>query len=137
MNFPYIQYDFAPSPRPVIPIRVELDGQSLRYSVLVDSGADMNVFDRAIAEAMGIDVESGDAASFSGVTGSSSDLYFHDVVLGVGSRQVKVRAGFTDLPGKAYGVVGQRGFFDQFIVIFDLKAEEIELIPYESPAARR
>lgn len=28
-------------------------------------------------------------------------------------------------------------FFDQFMVIFDLKAEEIELIPYEFPAARR
>jgi len=87
--------------------------------------------------APGIDVESGEAASFVGVTGVGAELYFHDVVLRVGTHQVKVRAGFTDLPGKAYGVVGHRGFFDQFMVIFDLKAEEIELIPYEFPAARR
>lgn len=98
MIFPYVHYQFALTPRPVIPLRIELDDQSLRYDVLVDSGSDVNVFDAAIAEVLGIDVELGERASLSGVTGVEQDIFFHEVVLQVGSlRPLKVRAGFTDL----------------------------------------
>jgi hypothetical protein len=127
VKFPYVQYDFAPNPRPIIPIRVEMDGQWIRYAVLVDSGSDANIFDRVIADVLGIDVESGEAAEMTGVTGAVQPFYFHNIMLQVGTHRVAVRAGFTDLSGKAYGVVGQRGFFDQFKVTFDLSLREIEL----------
>lgn len=71
----------------------------------------------------------GERASLTGVIGVEKDLFFHDVILQVGSfRPMKVRAGFADLSGKAYGVVGQRGFFDQFDVTLRLKSEEIEIL---------
>ena len=34
----------------------------------------------------------------------------------------------TNLSGKAYGVVGQRGFFDHFDITFRLPANEIEIV---------
>jgi hypothetical protein len=134
LKFPYVIYDLAPSPRPVIPVRVEIDGQSLRYDVLVDSGADMNVFDVGIAHALDIDPETGERASFYGVTGVVQDFFIHKVVLQVGKHRISTTAGFAELPGRAYGVVGQRGFFDQFKVTFNLREEELELIGY--PKAR-
>lgn len=48
--------------RPIIPIEIinEKDrSQSIKYEVLVDSGADLNIFDAEIGEAIGIDISSG------------------------------------------------------------------------------
>lgn len=134
MKFPYIQYDIAHTLRPIIPIRVELDGQSLRYDVLVDSGADMNIFDWDVARTLGIHVESGDPANLYGVTGISQEFYIHDVVLRVGRYRIPTKAGFAKLPNHGYGVVGQRGFFDQFKVTFDLPDEELEITSHRRAA---
>ncbi len=127
MKFPYIQYANAPVPRPIIPIVVELDGQSLSYDVLVDSGSDLNIFDWDIAHTLGIDVEAGDAAYFVGATGVAESLFIHDVVLRMGQYRISTRAGFARLTEESYGIVGQRGFFDQFKITFDLSREQLEI----------
>jgi len=45
----------------------------------------------------------------------------------IGGRIYKIDAGFMRMSGSSYGVVGQKGFFDKFIVKFDLIKEEIEI----------
>ena len=65
-----------------------------------------------------------------GVGGKVSLYYLHLVIIEVGGWEYKIEAGFMpDVAGRVmpYGIVGQKGFFDNFIVKFDLLKEEVEL----------
>lgn len=127
MRFKYKKY--APGIlRPVIPIEIIHKGISVPYEVLVDSGADFCIFDAQIADILGINVKEGKKMEVAGITGVIEPYYVHPVTIKVGGWPFDIQAGF--LPGIAkfgYGVVGQKGFFDIFIVKFDLLKEEIEL----------
>ena len=117
--------------RPVIPIEVISNSNSTFYEVLVDSGADSNIFSSEIADVLGINLVKGDKGEVAGITGESKPFYFHNLDIKVGGNLFKnVRIGFLKDIGKyAYGVVGQRGFFDIFVIKFDLIKKEIELKP--------
>lgn len=127
MKFPYKK--FGPFLRPVIPVKIKQSGRSVSYEVLVDSGADLCIFDAEIGELLGIDVTSGKANLVGGIAGQAATYYIHQVEIEVGGFSYKINAGF--LPnvagGSNYGVVGQKGFFDIFIVKFDFMKEEVEL----------
>ncbi len=127
MKFSYKKIDGVV--RPVIPIEIHHGDVGLRYEVLVDSGADMNIMSAEIAEALGIDVKSGEKKSVGGITGERQPFYVHNIQIRVGGWVYSdVEVGFMlDMPNYGYGVVGQRGFFEFFKVIFDLQKEEIEL----------
>ena len=129
MKFKYKQYG-ATTIRPVIEIKLKSNLDSLRYEVLVDSGADLCIFNSEVGEAIGIDVKKGKPREVFGVGGKASVYYLHPVKIDVGGWEYEIQAGFmSDVAGRSvpYGVVGQKGFFENFIVKFDLKKEEIEL----------
>ena len=48
--------------RPIIPVQISFGGRSLKYDVLIDSGADFCIFDAEIGEYLGIDIRSGNRA---------------------------------------------------------------------------
>lgn len=127
MKFRYKKY--APGVlRPVIPVEIGFGNISVPHEVLVDSGADFCIFDAQIGQVLGIDIEKGDKQEVWGITGVGENYYVHPVTINIGGQLHKIEAGF--LPGIArlgYGVVGQKGFFDIFVVKFDLAKEEIEL----------
>ncbi len=120
--------------RPVIPITIVSKNHFVIYEVLVDSGADSNILPAELAEVLGINLSKGDKGEVAGITGESRDIYFHDLNIRVGGDLYKkVRIGFLKEMGQySYGVVGQKGFFDIFVVKFDLVKEEIDLKPRES-----
>ncbi|MDA2921647.1 retropepsin-like domain-containing protein [Patescibacteria group bacterium AH-259-L07] len=127
MKFPYKKYSTRIL-RPVIPIKVIYNNISVPYEILVDSGADFCVFDAEIADILEIDVEKGKKGEVAGVTGANEPIYFHDLEIEVGSWRFKVKAAFLRKIGKfGYGIVGQKGFFDIFVVKFDLLKEEVDL----------
>lgn len=70
--------------RPVIPIEVVKNDVEVSYEVLVDSGADLCIFDAHIAEILRIDLVKGERREVSGLTG------------------------FMSMQGSAYGIVGQK-----------------------------
>lgn len=119
--------------RPIIPIEIinEKDrSQSVKYEVLVDSGADLNIFDAQIGEAIGIDIKSGVEQMVGGITsGPREPFYLHKVVIKLPGAYYTAMVGFKENMTKSYGVVGQIGFFDIFIVKFDYIAKEITLKP--------
>ncbi len=117
--------------RPVIPIQVIHKETVIFYEVLIDSGADANIFSYEIADIFGIDITKGEKGKIAGITGESKELYFHYLDLRIGGQLFKnVRVGFLEEMGQyAYGVLGQKGFFDIFIVKFDLIKKAIELKP--------
>jgi len=68
---------------------------------------------------LGIKLEDGIEAPLGGVIGGASvPLYFHKVKILIGSAQVETMAGFSDKISVA-GLLGRRGFFDNFIVKID------------------
>jgi hypothetical protein len=115
--------------RPVIPIKIKNGSRAVSYEVLVDSGADICIFDGGIGDILGIDVEGGEKQIVGGIAGQSAPYYLHDVSFEVGGWPYKIRAGFLRnvAGGFNYGVVGQKGFFEFFAVKFDFQKAEIEL----------
>lgn len=90
---------------------------------LVDSGADVNVFDVEIAIVLGLNLKAGEAVDIVTVMGgvepsTSTPSQWAAPALRPGRRS----GSFSD-----YGVVGQNGFFDHFVISFDRQAEELEI----------
>ncbi len=127
MKFKYKRY--SPTVlRPVIPIEIVHRNNSVKYEVLVDSGADLCVFDAQIGEILGIAVETGEKRIVRGITGIPEYYYLHRVEIKVGGLNHSAEVGFFPKMDKnTYGVVGQKGFFDHYSIKFDLNKKEIEL----------
>lgn len=113
--------------RPVIRIEIIKNDIEILYEVLVDSGADICIFDASLTTVLGIDLVKGERYQVSGVTGSPQYYYLHKVTLKVGGLEYTTDVGFMVMVNNAYGIVGQKGFFDKFIVKFDLQKEDLEL----------
>lgn len=106
--------------------------KELKYAALIDSGADFNIFDAALGEYLGLDVTSGLREPFGGVQErGGAEAFLHEVTLTIGGWDHKTMIGFSyDIARHGYGILGQKGFFDIFVVKFDLVKEEVELKPY-------
>ncbi|KKT80636.1 MAG: hypothetical protein UW78_C0030G0002 [Candidatus Azambacteria bacterium GW2011_GWA1_44_9] len=114
--------------RPVIPIEIIYQNLSIPCEALVDSGADFCIFDAQIGELLGINITKGERREVWGITGVGQSYYVHLVEIKVGGWSYKIKVGFLpEIAKLGYGVLGQRGFFDIFVVKFDLLKEEIEL----------
>lgn len=127
MKFKYKNYGSGVI-RPVIPIEIIYNKISVPYEVLIDSGADICIFDAQIGEILGIDIISGQKEEVWGITGFGEFYYLHPVIIKVGGWSYKIKAGFLPNIAKlGYGIVGQKGFFDLFEIKFSHLKEEIEL----------
>lgn len=126
MKFTYKKYG-EDALRPVIPIEIHHHNLIVPYEVLVDSGADISVFDASLADVIGIDVIKGIKKQIIGATGFPEDMYLHTILVKVGNLKFKIEVGFMNISTNSYGIVGQKGFFDKFKVSFDLNKKEIEL----------
>ena len=116
MRFRYKKYGLGII-RPVIAIEVSYRNQSQPYEVLVDSGADACILSAQIGELLGINIANGKPQGVAGITGSVEEYYTHPVTITVGGWSYRIEAGFLPHIGKfGYGVVGQRGFFESFVV---------------------
>lgn len=127
MKFQYRQIETGVF-RPVIPIKLFYKANKISFWALVDSGADFCLFNRNIAEELGIQFEQGDKLEAFGVIGKGVAAHFHEIELKVGTYSYKTKAVFAEnLSEIRYGLVGQIGFFDEFIVKFDRSNQEIEV----------
>ena len=93
MKFKYKNYGQG-NLRPVIPVEVIYNGNSVSYEVLVDSGADFCIFDAQIGEILSIDVEKGEKFQVAGITGKSEPYYVHPITMKVGGWDYKIKSGF-------------------------------------------
>ncbi|TSC91901.1 MAG: Uncharacterized protein CEN90_16 [Parcubacteria group bacterium Licking1014_17] len=138
MKFPYrkIRLDDASGffggliLKPIIPVKISAGNcKELNYEVLIDSGADFCIFDADVGEYLGIDINSGEKITFGGIQDrKGAAAFMHKVVLNIGGWSYSAIVGFShDIAKQGFGVLGQKGFFDNFVVKFDLNKEEIEL----------
>jgi len=118
--------------RPIIPIVLKNKNLKIGYEVLIDSRADICIFNAEIGEILGLEIEKGKIQEMFGIGGKSSFYYLHKITIEVGGWPYEIEAGFMpNVSGKItrYGVVGQKGFFDKFITTFNFKKGLIEIKP--------
>lgn len=137
MKFKYRRFDLSLSSdffgkfilKPIIPIKISRVDIEVKYVALIDSGADFCIFDAGIGEYLKLDVKSGVEVGFGGIQNAgTAKAYLHRVNLEIGGVQFQSDIGFSyDISDRGYGIFGQKGFFDKFIVKFDLIKEEIEI----------
>jgi hypothetical protein len=117
--------------RPVINIRLLFDNKSVKYPVLLDSGADFCIFHAEIGEGiLGIPVKTGKKLVFFGTGGAPQEAYFHTIAIDLGGYDFQLYCGFSyEMKTLPYGILGQVGFFDLFKVEFDYKGKQIVFKP--------
>ena len=120
--------------RPYADIEVRYGNESVSYVVLVDSGADINLFSAEVGRELGVDIPSGEALTVRGATGDEQTFFMHPVTIAIESAVIETTAAFADIPHlESAGLAGQRGFFNHFHISFEFQASEFELIPRAAP----
>ena len=78
------------------------------------------MFHASLCNPLGIrKVESGIEDIIGGVIGgATAPMYYHDIKIQVGSEQIPIRAAFS-WKMSVVGILGRRGFFDNFSIKFD------------------
>ncbi len=117
--------------RPIISIKVKGPSRTIKYEVLVDSGADACIFHAELGELLGIDVENGRSGTLSGISGKEAQYFLHDVEVQLGKFKTKIEVGFfsgISTHSAPYGVVGHKNFFEFFKITFDTKKENLKLV---------
>lgn len=115
---------------PWIPVTIRANDREDTFLMLVDSGADNCIFDKEIADFIGLNLVDGKLINTGGLGGFAKVYYFDDIYINVGGHEFKTKAGFINgklIEGKLAGVLGRQGFFDNFKVCIDEKGKEIEL----------
>ena len=84
----------------------------------MDTGTDYCLFRADIGAGIGVKIDSGPEGDLGGIiAGPRSKVYYHNVKLVVGADIIEIKAGFSwDL---TENLLGQIGFFDNFVVTFD------------------
>jgi len=127
MKFLYKRY--APGViRPVIPIEIRSGNKRLRYEALIDSGVDECVFEAQLAQILSINFRQGIKRVIGGITGVEQYYYSCPITIFVGKLTIETNVGFMpNMPEFEYAVLGQKGFFENFVVKFDYTKLEIQL----------
>lgn len=116
--------------RPVVDIFLLFDNKSIKYQVLIDSGADFCIFHAEMADILGIPVSQGKKMTFYGTSGTPQVAYFHNIQIVLGGWPMDLYCGFSsDMKSLPYGLLGQTGFFDRFKIDFDYQGKRIEIRP--------
>jgi hypothetical protein len=122
MKFNYVKERTAGKPKKdwpkkaKVPISLFYAGKRQNLYALIDSGADLCLFNSSIGRLLGIDITSGPSKPVGGITGSIT-AYMHTIELqvqGIPDR-VQIYAGFTDSV-QVDALLGQESFFDNFKV---------------------
>ena len=117
--------------KPIIPIKISGSTTTLQYAALIDSGADFCIFDAQIGEYLGLNIKLGAQIQFGGIQDfGGAKAYLHKLNMEISGHDIRTDVGFSyDISKDGYGILGQKGFFDIFVVKFDLKKEIVELKP--------
>ena len=138
MKFKYSKFLAKPSDafpdlkevwRPVVPIKITHQEKEYGYLALVDSGADFCIFHAEIAELLGLPVKKGKTSPIFGVTKGEGKVYYHQVGLEIGGWKINSYVGFSYDLRFPLGILGQRGFFEFFSIVFDFKKKMVDLRP--------
>jgi len=115
--------------KPLIEMTLSYQRRRVRLWALLDSGADVSIFDTSLATLLGIELETGLPQQFAGITGRTTG-YFHHVTLDVIGMHhpLPVAVAFAEMQG-IKAVLGQADFFQHHTITFARATEQIEIQP--------
>lgn len=108
--------------RPLIDVNLRNGKLTCKYVALIDSGADFNIFHADVARLLSIDLTKLQKIEFGGIKEDKTSCkgFVAAVELGLDGRFFNAPVVFSsDISPNGSGVLGQRGFFEHFRVIFD------------------
>jgi len=101
------------------------------YSALIDSGADYSIFSLDIADALGIKLQLKDKVKFIGVGRETIYGFWSKIETIIGDTTYETHAIFAKISEFGHGILGHKGFFDQFDVKLNYRKKTIEIDPYD------
>ncbi len=124
----YIENRSKAIKRPVIEIEVFGKDDSKKFDALIDSGADLSLFNLEIAEALGIDLTNAKSANFTGISGNVNGYRVDKAKIKVDgfSEVIEIPACFVDSPSVGI-LLGQDGFFDLHRIKFEKDHDTFEI----------
>ena len=138
LEFPYVSFEveFTPNTkrkktiwRPVVEIIIFRGTKFAAYPVLIDSGADYNIFHGDLLLALGGKLTSGKKRNIFGIGNQPLKGYEHKAELKLpGGNKFESKAIFSNqIPDYAFGVLGQEGFFDKYDISFNFNRKIITI----------
>ena len=112
------------------------NGASVEARCLIDSGASSIVLNGEFAEVLGIDLRTGKEHKFQGIKGDPAVGYDHLLNMRLKQDTNEFLVECSLVPElKTTGLLGQKGFFENYRVVFERAKKRIELTPL-SPAKK-
>lgn len=116
--------------RPIIPVRVHINGLSVLTDALIDTGADVTIMPKFVADRLGIDLSNAPESSLIGALGGGGSYRVFELELELrelpNSIRWKAPVGFTNRE-MSFAFPGTRGFFEFFELTYNAKRELIDL----------
>lgn len=109
----YSYPDDARLPGITIPIKLYAKNRFVSLAAKVDTGADHCLFERALGERLGLDVESGPKRSFRTVAGRF-EAHEHRIVLQTFDIEIESAVYFAADPGVNRNLLGRAGWLEHF-----------------------
>lgn len=111
---------------PVIKLALIHKNTKLTIEALIDSGANISIFNADVAEILGIDVESGKEVYLSGVGGRILG-YQHTIQVEIDRKFFLAKLIFSREFLVSFNLIGREGVFNKFTICFDEKKKSVEL----------
>lgn len=114
--------------RPIIPIRLHYRKTFVLMEAIIDSGADWCIFDAGLMEILKLPL--GRQTKFLSVSPEPLYGFKSKINLVVAEKDFNTEVIFSSELGRhSYGILGQKGFFDNFKVCFDKPKHQIAIEP--------
>lgn len=120
--------------RPYLPVRLHSNGKYWDTFGLVDSGADITMFNEAWAAPLGLVLTPGTEKPIGGI-GGGAFAWFFDIHLTVKTKRFAARVGFGKTIPREFGLLGRESFFDAFRLGFGSPANELLYNTQPTPPA--
>ena len=115
-------------PDPYITISVSTGYGWRNLDFLVDSGADVSMVPKSIAELVGLDLKKARKHRTYGVEGKGLLVYEGSLAIKIGTHQIKIPCLFSSQE-KTPLLLGRTGLFNRFTIVFENRTKNIIFRP--------
>jgi len=136
VKFPYHEFPRNPTPAfpddthriiPLVPIVLRHGDKEFEIDALADSGASSCLFAGMLGLGLGLDVEKAPFQEIYGLGRGVVKAYYHKITLQIGRVVWDEYVGFCFENFRVDGLLGQKGFFSKFRVVFDYQTQTISV----------
>jgi predicted aspartyl protease len=111
---------------PTIPVTIRYKNTAFDTKALVDSGATISVFHMDVAEQLGIEIRRGDSINLQGIGGRILG-YAHKLEMETAEKRFSCTIIFSEEIDVSLNILGRKGLFENFKILFDEKSKKLTL----------